>query len=215
MSFASTLALHCSKRRQISRWSQRAAKCSGVAWLEKSANINSKHENYENKRGTTSEGVVGEGHLQYALLVDAICSSNQMAYHGSAVSNSCRFTNAPCNAGGSGSLQTRMNAAARLIQPLQRRRTHFKINQCFLQQASYTQSSRKHWHNKRSAQHSTARRCSRTCTLLTRPRVTRSIINAAQPLERPVVLYITCTPAGAAASRWHANTTQGKMRRTR
>ena len=61
----------------------------------------------------------------------------------------------------------------------------------------------------RTAQH--ARCCSRTCTLRTRPRVTRSIIHAAQ---RPFVLYITCTPAGAVASRRHAVATQPHMTRT-
>jgi len=50
-----------------------------------------------------------------------------------------------------------------------------------------------------------------TCTLLTRPRVTRSIIHAAQ---RPVVLHITCTPADAVASRRHTVATQPHMTRT-
>ena len=48
-------------------------------------------------------------------------------------------------------------------------------------------------------------------TLLTRPRVTRSIIHAAQ---RPVVRYTTYTPAGSVASRRHAVVTQPHVRRT-
>ncbi len=61
----------------------------------------------------------------------------------------------------------------------------------------------------RTAQH--ARRCSSTCTFLTRHRVTRSIIH---PATRPVVLEITCIPAGIVASRWHAVATQPHMTRT-
>jgi hypothetical protein len=60
-----------------------------------------------------------------------------------------------------------------------------------------------------AAQH--ARRCSRTCTLLTRPRVTRSIIQTAQPH----IMYAMCILAVAQASRWHANATQRNMRRIR
>ena len=99
----------------------------------------------------------GRGQLQSASLVDGIGISNHMAKHRNAVSVNCRVKNvaSACNAGGSSSLYTRMNAAARLIQPLQRRGTHLKINQRFLQQASYTHSARKHWHHKSSAQHST------------------------------------------------------------
>ena len=61
----------------------------------------------------------------------------------------------------------------------------------------------------RTAQH--ARRCSRTCTFFTRPRVTRSITISAQPHD----MCAMCVSAGAVASRWHANATQGSMRRTR
>jgi hypothetical protein len=100
-----------------------------------------------------------------------------------------------------------MNAAARLMQPLQ---THLKPIHRFLQHASNTQRTQAlARHAQRTAQH--ARRCSRTCTFFTRPRVTRSIIHAVQ---RPVVLYITCTPAGAVASRRHAVATQPHMTRT-
>ena len=78
-------------------------------------------------------------------------------------------------------------------------------------------SASKHWHDiVTSAAHSTAqhtRRCSRTCTLFTRPRVTRSITTSAQ--LHILSLYIMCISAGAVASRWHANATQRSMRRTR
>ncbi len=39
-SIASTFALHCSNRRQISRWPFKALRCSGVRWLKKSKRIN-------------------------------------------------------------------------------------------------------------------------------------------------------------------------------
>ncbi len=61
----------------------------------------------------------------------------------------------------------------------------------------------------RTAQH--GRRCSSTCTLLTRPRVTRSITTSAQLHDMKAM----CISAGAVASRLHANATQGNMRRTR
>ena len=62
------------------------------------------------------------------------------------------------SAGGSSSLHTRMNAAARFMQPL--------VTRCDVKQQTsnpvsvscstrQTQSARKHWHDKRSAQHST------------------------------------------------------------
>ncbi len=56
-----------------------------------------------------------------------------------------------------------------------------------------------------------AHRYSCTCTLFTRPRVTRSMIHPAQ-LH---VLYAMCISAGAVASRWHAVATQRNMRRIR
>ena len=148
-----------------------------------------------------------------ASLVDAISISNHMAKHRNAVSVFCRLHNAgsACNAGGSSSLHTRMNAAARLIQPLRcAASTHLKTSHRFLQHASTTQRTQALARQaQRTAQH--ARRCSRTCTFFTRTCVTRSIIHAAQ---RPVVLYITCTPAGAVASRRHAVATQLHMTRT-
>jgi hypothetical protein len=125
----------------------------------------------------------GRRQLQCVSLVDAISISNQMAKHKGAVSIFCRFQNvasvyksaacvhsykaeavsvcfrvqnAPtaCNAGGSSSLHTRMNAAARLMQLLRCAARHLKTSQCFLQHASH-QGAGKHWHDKRSAQHST------------------------------------------------------------
>ena len=61
------------------------------------------------------------GQLQNsASLVDGIIISNHMAKHRNAVSVFGRLPNvaSACNAGGSSSLHTRMNAAARLMQPL-------------------------------------------------------------------------------------------------
>ncbi len=136
-----------------------------------------------------------------------------MAKHRSTVSFFCRLHNvaSACNAGGSSSLHTTMNATARLMQPLRCAASHLKASHGFLQHASNTKRTQALARQaQRTAQH--ARRCRRTCTLLTRHRVTRSIIH---PAQRPVVVQITCTPAGAVTSRWHANATQGKMRRTR
>ena len=142
------------------------------------------------------------GQLLSVSLVDGISISNHMAKHRNTESVHCRFQNvaSACNEGGSSSLHTKMNAAARLMQPLQCSETDLKTSQCFLQHASITQ---------RTAQH--ARRCSRTCTFFTRPRVTRSITIAAQLHD----MWAMCVSAGAVTSRWHANATQGSMRRTR
>ena len=166
------------------------------------------HEIDENK--WKAEGCGGQL-LFAASLVDAISISNHMAKHRSAVSVFCRLQNvaSACNAGGSSSLHTRMNTAARLMQPLRCAATDLKTSHRFLQHASNkqrTQAVAQQAH--RTAQH--ARRCSRTCTLLTRPCVTRYTIHAAQ---RPVVLYTTYTPAGAVASRRHAAATQPHMTR--
>jgi hypothetical protein len=123
-----------------------------------------------------------------------------MAKHRSAVSVFCRVQNvgSACNAGGSSSLLTRMNAAARLMQGCAS--TDLKTSQHLLQHASNTPCTQAAaQQEQRTAQH--ARRCIRTLTkLLTRPRVTRSITNSAQ-------LQV--------ASRWHANATHRNMRRTR
>ena len=64
-------------------------------------------------------------------------------------------------------------------------------------------------HTAHTAQH--ARRCSRTCTFFTRPRITRSITTSDQLHD----MRAMCISAGAVASRWHANATQRSMRRTR
>jgi hypothetical protein len=48
-SFASISALHCSKRRQTSRWPCIAEKCSGVHSLKESKRINLPHENHANE----------------------------------------------------------------------------------------------------------------------------------------------------------------------
>jgi hypothetical protein len=94
-------------------------------------------ENDENKYG--AEG--GRGQLPPVSLVDAISISNQMQKHRSNVSVFYRVTNtgSACNAGGNSSLHTRMNAAARLMQPLQFAATHLKTSHRFLQHASNTQ----------------------------------------------------------------------------
>jgi hypothetical protein len=47
--FASISALHCSKRRVISRWPFIAEQCSGVRGLKKRKRMNLLHENDENK----------------------------------------------------------------------------------------------------------------------------------------------------------------------
>jgi hypothetical protein len=64
-----------------------------------------------------------------------------MAKHRSAISALCRVHNveSACNAGGSSSLYTRMNAAARLMQPLRCAATHLKTSNRLLQYASNTQ----------------------------------------------------------------------------
>ncbi len=157
-----------------------------------------------------SEG--GGGELQPVSLVDGISISNQMAKHRSAVSVFCRFENvgSACNAGGSSSLYTRMNAAARLMQPLRCAATHLKTGHRFLQHASNTQRTQALARQaQRTAQH--VRRCTHTCTSFTRPRVTRSITNSAQPHDIKVMYRF----AGAVASRRHANATQRNNRRTR
>ncbi len=132
-----------------------------------------------------------------------------MAKHRSVVSVICRPQNVEpaCNAGGSSSLRTTMNAAARLMQPLRCAAAHLETSQRLLQHASNTQALARQ--AQRTAQH--ARRCSRTCTFLTRPRITRSITTSAQLHDMTVM----CISAGAVASRWHANATEGNMRRTR
>jgi hypothetical protein len=96
-----------------------ADQCSGVYRLKESKRINAQHENAENKRG--AEG--GRGQLQCASLVDGISISNHMAKHRNTVFDLCRLQNvAPaCNAGGSSSLHTTMNASARLMQGGHRR----------------------------------------------------------------------------------------------
>ena len=145
-------------------------------------------------------------------LVDGISISNHMAKNRNAVSVPCRLQNvaSACNAGGSSSLHTRMNAAARLMQPLRCAATHLKTSHRFLQHASNTQRTQALARQaQRTAQH--ARRCSRTCTFFTRPRVTRSITISAQLHD----MCAMCVSAGAVTSRWHANATQGSMRRTR
>jgi hypothetical protein len=91
------------------------------------------------------------GQLPFASLVDAISISNHMAKHRSVVSFLSRLHNvgSACNAGGSSSLHTRMNAAARLIRNILT--TDLKISHRFLQHASNTQRTQA------SAAHSTAR----------------------------------------------------------
>jgi hypothetical protein len=155
----------------------------------------------------------GGGQLLSASLVDGISISNQMAKHRNAVSVSCRVQNVAsvCNAGGSSSLLTRMNAAARVMQPLRCAATHLKTSHRFLQHASNTQRNQALARQaQRMAQHT--RCCSSTCTFFTRPRVTRSITISAQLHD----MWAMCVSAGAVASRWHANATpQGSMRRNR
>jgi hypothetical protein len=49
LSFAFTSALHCSKRRQTSRWPLKEDLCRGVNCLRKEKRINLLHENDEKK----------------------------------------------------------------------------------------------------------------------------------------------------------------------
>jgi hypothetical protein len=135
-----------------------------------------------------------------------------MAKHRKAVSVFSRVQNvaSACNAGGSSSLNKRINAAARLMQPLRCAATHLKISHRFLQHASNTQRTQALARQaQRTSQH--ARRCSRTCTLLTRPRVTRCITISAQLHD----MWAMCIWAGAVTSRWHAVATQESARSTR
>ena len=76
-----------------------------------------------------------------AARVDNISISNHMAKYRIAVSVCCRLENvkSACNAGGSSSLHTRINAAARFMQPLRCAATHLKTSNRFLQHASNTQ----------------------------------------------------------------------------
>ena len=48
--FASTSALHCSKRRQTSRWPPPADQCSGVSWLKKSKRINLRKQSFTSQK---------------------------------------------------------------------------------------------------------------------------------------------------------------------
>ena len=142
-------------------------------------------KNNENNGGAEWSG----GQIRIASHVDGISISNHMAKHQNAVSVCCRLQNvaSTCNAGGSSSLHTRMNAAARFTQPLRCAATHLKTSHRFLKHASNAQHTQALARQaQRTAQH--ARRCSSTCTVFTRPSITRCIIHAAQ---RPVVLLIT------------------------
>ncbi len=86
------------------------------------------HENDENTSG--AEGGGGQL-LKSASLVDGISISNHMAKHRNAVSVFYRVKDvaSACNAGGSSSLHTTMNAAARFMQPLRWEETDLKTSQ--------------------------------------------------------------------------------------
>ena len=81
-----------------------------------------------------------------------------MAKHRNAVSVFCRLHNAAsaCNVGGSSSLHTRMNAAARLMQPLRCAATHLKTSHRFLHHARVKHTAHAST-GTTSAAHSTAR----------------------------------------------------------
>jgi hypothetical protein len=81
-----------------------------------------------------------------------------MAKHRNTVSVRCRVQNAAstCNAGGSSSLHTRMNAAARLMQPLRCAATHLKTSHRFLHRARVKHTAHAST-GTTSAAHSTAR----------------------------------------------------------
>ncbi len=124
--------------------------------LKKNKRINLLRENGETNLGAERGG----GLLQYFFLVlrvDGISISDQMAKHRSAVAVFCQLQNiaSACNAGGSSSLHTRMNAAVRLMQPLRCGATHLKTSQRCLQHASYHTAHAST--GTTSAAHSTAR----------------------------------------------------------
>jgi hypothetical protein len=105
--------------------------------------------------------------------------------------------------------RTRMRmvkSAARFMQLSRCGATNLKTDQRLLQQASNIQRSHA---LARNAQQE--RRCSSTCTLLTRPRVTRSIIH---PAHRPVVLHVTCMPTCARDSPRQEAATHPNMAHT-
>ncbi len=115
-------------------------------------------------------------------ILEAISITNQIANYRSAVTVHGRLPNVGSvfNAGGSSSLHTTMNAAARLIQLPAAMRSNAPQNQPLFA-AARVKHREDASSGRTSAAHSTAaRRCSRTCTLLTRPRVTRSITTSAQ-----------------------------------
>ncbi len=70
-----------------------------------------------------------------SVRLDKVSVSSDMAKYRSAVSIFCKVQNvvSACNAGGSSSLHTRMNAAVRLVQPLRCRTTGLKISPRSLQ----------------------------------------------------------------------------------
>ena len=98
----------------------------------------------------------------------------------------------------------------RLMQQLRCAATHHKSSHRFLQHASNSQRTHALARTEERASHHTSR-CSSTCTVFTRPRITRPIIHLNQ---RPIVLHITLTPAGAVTSRRHAIAIQPHMTRT-
>ncbi len=170
LSSASTSALHCSKRRATSEKSvlfQRLLVCKGKVAVE-SRQMQWSALTEEKQKNQLVQTAGGGGQLPSVSLVDGIGISNQMAKHRNAVSVLCQLKNvaSACNAGGSSSLHTRMNAAARLMQSLRCAATHLKTSHRFLQHASNTQRTQALARQaQRTAQH--ARRCSTTCTFFT------------------------------------------------
>ena len=138
-----------------------------------------------------------------------------MANHRNAVSLVSRSQNVgsitACNAGASRPLRKKITAAARLLQPLRCPATRLKIIQRSLQHASNTVTHHTQALTRQAQCRARYGRRRRTCTFLTRPRVTRSIIHAA---KRPVVLKIENIPAGAVVIRRHAVATKPNMKRT-
>jgi hypothetical protein len=95
--------------------------------------LNLLRDNIENELGADG------GRGQLLPFVNGISIGNEMTKHRSAVSVLCRQKNvSACNAGGSSSLHTRVNAAVRLMQPLRCAATHLKTSHRFLQHASNT-----------------------------------------------------------------------------
>ncbi len=165
--------------------------------------------------GQRGPGVVKVGgQLQdYVSLVDGISISNHTTKHRSAVSVFCRFQNfaSACNAGGSSSLHTRMNATARLMQQLRCtascQRTSKPASVCC--STCQTHSARKHWHGKHSAQHSSCTRATAAA-----PALSLRDPTSHAPLSTQPNAPSSCTSRTYRQARWPVDGTRSPRSRT-